>query len=327
MTVKNGSTKEHIILAEELRNLFDEWIRYDTSLTSEAIDAFNHILDSTALTLSSKLFMETDPEKIVSALNGVIFEQWGMQFDNDRNEIRSLFPYTALSGKKGSCVGMSIMYLLLAEKCDWPIFGVLAPDHMFIRFDNGNHRRNIETLRKGEEMDVDWYRRKYSISDTMLYPLKNISSVEVLAVVRFNIGTIFFHRKNYERALQYLEQAVNVLKQFPEAKGNLALVQNELGHPEQALEILIELRKTHPDFRNVSRNIASLQLKCGKYSDALSTYISLSKQFPDDPDVHYGQALAFFRLNKTGEAKDAVEKTLSINSDHTAALKLFAKLN
>jgi tetratricopeptide (TPR) repeat protein len=327
MAGKNESPDKHIILAEELHNLFEEWIRYDASLTSDDVDAFNRILDSTALTLSSKLFMETDPEKIVTALNEVVFEQWGMKFDKDRNDIRSLFPYTALARQKGSCVGMSMMYLLLAGKCDWPLFGVLAPDHMFIRFDNGERHRNIETLRNGEEMDSRWYRTKYSINDTSLYPLENLSSEEVMAAVRFNIGTIYFHRKEFARALHYLEQSVNVLQQFPEARGNLALVHDALGHPEKALSLLVELRKSYPDFRNVSQNIASLQLKCGKYSDALATYISLLKQFPADPDMHYGQAMALFRLHKNSEAIEAVREALSIKSDHTAALKLFDELN
>lgn len=308
-------------------DLFMEWIQHDTSLSAETAEQFNKRLDSAVLKLSSRLFMETDPEKISGELNKLIFTTWGIEFDPDRNNARSLFPYSVLEDRKGSCVGMSLLYLLIAEKCDWPIFAVLAPSHMFVRFDNGSTRRNIETLRKGEAMNREWYSEKYSIRDTSIYPLTNLSRKDVTAVLHFNVGTLYYGRKEYDFAVTHLNKALNLRGDFPDAQGNLALAYEALEQPEKALKILKDLAESYPDFKNIRQNIASLQLRCGKYNDAYTSYSHLANMFVKDPDMYYGLAVALYRLNRGAEAEESVLKALELNPTHKAALDLKKKLS
>ena len=313
-------------LSMTVRELFDEWIQHDTSISGAIVERFNNKLDSAALQLSSRLFMETDPEKITDALNNLVFNTWKITFDRDRNNARSLFPYSVLELKQGSCVGMSLLYLLIAEKCDWPIYAVLAPSHLFVRFDNGTIRRNIETLRKGEAMSREWYREKYSIIDTSLYSLKNLNRKEVAAVLHFNVGTLYFGRKEYESAATHLNEAMTLMGNFPDAQGNLALVYEALKQPDKALRILNDLAESYPDFKNIRRNIASLQLRCGKYGDAYESYSYLSKINKRDPDIYYGLAVAQYRLNRGEEAVSSLSKVLELNPMHKAALDLKRKI-
>ena len=143
MRVKTDSTiKEKVILSREIEKIALQWAQFDTSLPLKN-QLFNRRLDSAVMILSSRLFMVTDPQKIIGSLNQLIFDSWSISFDSDRNNLLSLFPQTVLSGQSGSCVGMSLIYLLIAEKMDWPIYGVLAPSHMFVRFDDGINRFKI----------------------------------------------------------------------------------------------------------------------------------------------------------------------------------------
>ena len=313
-------------LSVVVKELFEIWIRYDSTVDGLVLNRFTRKLDSSALQLSSTLFMETDPDKIVSALNNQIFNEWDMEFDPDRNNVRSLFPYTSLEQKRGSCVGMSLLYLLIAEKCDWPFYGVLAPSHLFVRFDNGSTRRNIETLRKGETMSSEWYAEKYSIKDTAYYPLDNLNRKELQAVLYFNIGTLFYGRKEYQRSVEYLNKALSLMKYLPDAQGNLALAYEALGQPERALKILNDLAEWYPDFRNIKKNIASLQLRSGRFKEAYTSYIRLSKFNRNDPDIFYGLAIALYRLDRGAEAAESLARTLELNPNHKPARDLERKI-
>lgn len=324
ISAKQDSAPATLTLSRELGNIIAEEPAGDSSGTLLA--AFNEKLDSAVLLLSSKLFMETDSRRIISAISDIIFTTWGITFSENRDDLRYLYPHLVLAEKKGSCVGMSLLYLLIAEKAELPLYGVRAPGHMFVRFDNGRERCNIETLRGGEVMDNAWYRQRWAIKDTLLYPLDNLPVSGVLALVKYNLGTVFMNTGNYARAKTSFEQATRMLSDFAEAQGNLALTLEALGDSTGALEMLSALHERHPTLEHIDKNLASLELKCGRYADALTTYTELSFRNPQDPAVHYGRAFALFQQNRPGDCRDALSKTLALDPRHTGALKLMREL-
>ena len=312
------------VLSRELSSIVASEFIGDSS--GALIAAFNEKFDQAVLQLSSKLFMETDGRRIAGSISDYIFTTWGITFNEDRDNRRYLFPHLVVAGKQGSCVGMSLLYLLIAEKMDLPLFAVRAPGHLFVRYDNGTERCNIETLRKGEVMDDAWYRRRWSIRDTALYPLDNLTTSGVLAVIHYNLGTICMNEGNHKKSLAHLEKAIKFLPDFPEAQGNLALVRDALGDSRTALEILAAIRDAHPSFENIDRNLASLQLKCAKYDDALATYSELTCREPGEPQFHYGRGVALFHLKRALDAENALRKVLTLQPDHQGAQQLLARI-
>ncbi len=298
----------------------------DAAIGSDA--PFDRTLDSAARMLSTRLSMETDPQpqRVITALNDCIFNQWGIKFNSDRRNVRYLFPHSVVTERQGSCVGMSLLYLLLGEKIGLPLYGVRAPSHMFVRFDNGNVRLNIETLRKGECMSESWYCRRYAITDTALYPLKNLTVSEVIGVVHYNIGSAFLNEKKYDRAAHHLRSAVDRMPDFPEAQGNLALALDAQGHADRALDILVALRLRHPALEKIDDNVAALQLKCGKYDDALATYTVVVRNQPCDPQAHYGRAVALYQLDRTDEAVTAIRKAIALRPDYREAREMLERI-
>ena len=315
-----------VLLSLELRNLAKEYFSGNSAQSVAAVDSFSLQLDSAALFLSSKLFMEPDPHRSIDAITEYIFTKWAVTFDSNRDNPATLFPHAVLQGKKGSCVGMSLLYLLFAEKMGLPVYGVLAPEHLFVRYDNGKVRFNIETLRKGESMSDGWYRQRWAIRDTGLYPLNNLSPAGVLAVVHYNIGNIFMLREETGKAREHFMKALEFLPGFPEALGNLALVYEADGNPQQALEILAAIKKKHPAFRNIDGNLAALQLKCGKYIAALSLYSQLSQCNPENPDFLYGRGVALFNLNRGEEAADALQRAIELKPAYPEARQLLERI-
>ncbi|MBN1306464.1 MAG: tetratricopeptide repeat protein [Chitinispirillaceae bacterium] len=326
MTAVPARLQPPALLSLQLHRIVQEYRHSDSDSGMDADSSFNGTLDSAALFLSSRLFGESDAERIVNELNAVVFDRWGMAFDNDRNNLQYLFPHCAVAGKRGSCVGMSLLYLLLAEKTGLPLHGVLAPSHFFVRYDDGKTRLNIETLRKGECMSEAWYRQRYGITDTVLYPLRNLTAQEVVAVVHYNLGTICLNRRLYDAAAVYLRHAVSVMPYFCEARGNLALALDGQGESATALELLQALREKHPSLDHIDRNVASLQLKCCAYGDALESFTSACCLSPADAEAHYGRAAALYQLKRTEEAAAACETALALRPGYREARELMGRI-
>ena len=85
----------------------------------------------------------------VKALNRRIFGPAGVRASTDLKDPCNLLPSRVLERKQGYCVGIAAIYLILAERLKLPIYAVATPSHVFLRYDDGTTRINVETLQGG----------------------------------------------------------------------------------------------------------------------------------------------------------------------------------
>lgn len=327
MAMPDLTVPNRVPLSSQLQQCLQMYAAAEDSCTKRTENVASGKLDSIVLELSSRLFLEGDHTRIIREMSSYLFDTLGIEFIDDRNNPDFLFPNRVLDNGKGSCVGLSLLFLLLAEKLDLPIYGVLVPEHMFVRYDKGESQRcNIETLRKGECMSNEWYRKTWNIIDTVTYPLENCTSEKVMAVVEYNIGTIWLSRKQFNKAADWFNRALKKKPVFPEAAGNLALALDGQGKPEKALELLSDLRMKYPKLKNINKNMAALLLRCKQYAGAEKSYSGLARVCPEDAEIYYGLGAALFHLKKNDEAKAALERALQLNDDYSEARELLGRV-
>jgi regulator of sirC expression with transglutaminase-like and TPR domain len=119
-----------------------------------------------------------------------------------------------IDSKKGNCLGLSTLYLSIADKLHLPIYCVYLPGHVILRWDDGEYRRNIDPAMMGCEFSDDYYTSKYNLPKKCLKEgvyLKNLSKKEMIAVLLNSRGSDYAGKKRYEKALKDYNQAL-VLK-------------------------------------------------------------------------------------------------------------------
>ena len=99
-------------------------------------------IDEVANSLREKVNKQS-PQKVIQVINNYLFIEAGF-IDTD-NEWRTFFLNRVIDEKRGSCLGLSILYLSLAQKLNLPVYLVTAPKHYFVRYDDGKFKQNIET--------------------------------------------------------------------------------------------------------------------------------------------------------------------------------------
>jgi hypothetical protein len=113
------------------------------------VHRYRHRVDEIASALLSRMGKGKSPEAIIRAMNHYVFEELKFSPFREAKDSEASFLTFVLDEKKGNCLGLSILYLSIAERIGFSLYGVVAPDHAFVRYEDNVKRINIETTCKG----------------------------------------------------------------------------------------------------------------------------------------------------------------------------------
>ncbi|MFH0888118.1 MAG: transglutaminase family protein [Planctomycetota bacterium] len=179
-------------------------------------------LDRMADAVRPRLEGINEPQKIVEIFNKYFFAELrfeGKQKLDDDPDYDLL--HNVLWRKKGHCVSIGISYLCLAERLHLPFFGVVIPNHFFVRYDDGKRRINIETTSgDGRSMADDEYLREFAplLKDTTgnveikRKLLRNATKKEVLATYLMNALILKYHypKQDKESKIKAVDYAIKM---------------------------------------------------------------------------------------------------------------------
>ena len=170
---------------------------------------------------------------VVETINRFVFDRHGIMPSHDLKDPCNLLPSRVLERRQGYCLGIAAVYLLLAEQLGLPIYAVATPSHVFLRYDDGTRRINIETYKNGANVSDERYIREQNIPDVSIRKgvfLRNLTADGFLAQIHNNLGVIYSERREYASAARAYELALALHPGFPAAYYNYG---NDLLHQEE----------------------------------------------------------------------------------------------
>ena len=93
------------------------------------------------------------------------------------------FPHAVLKGKRGVCLGFSMIYLCLAERLELPVVAAHAPQHIYVKWLNGEGTVSIETTRRGRTYSESDFRDRYRLTEKETKENEYFTPVGRLAVL------------------------------------------------------------------------------------------------------------------------------------------------
>ena len=182
----------------------------------------------------------TDPDKRIRALNTFLYKkgEWNdsiiFKYDDDDLRVSRLsnkFINGYLSTKKGSCITLPMMYVVLAERLGFPIYVTRLPYHFFVRYvpekKIPGFQQNIEATNGGGYASDREYKQNFFVADK---PVKNgvylrtLSKKQYLASLLLINANEWIARKDLEKAKHYLELSMTYDSTFTSAIMNYALI-------------------------------------------------------------------------------------------------------
>jgi len=184
----------------------------DTASPADAPDGECPGLDALVKRAGEAVGGASTPIETIERLNHFFFQSEKFQVTYDLSSSDHLLPGPVIAGKRGYCVGLATIYLILAEELNFPIHGVATPKHVFLRWDDGKFRRNIELFQEGRDVSDKDYIREQKIPQASIDRgvfLANLTEREFLGFIYQNLGVLESQRGEFEQSGKDYSRAIH----------------------------------------------------------------------------------------------------------------------
>ena len=163
-------------------------------------------LDLMALQIQARLPKRASDEEKVRAINDFIFHEMRYRFPphsiwSDDVDVYTFLP-AVMDSRKGVCLGVSILYLSLAQRLNLDLEIITPPGHIYIRYKD---QINIETTARGIHVPSKMY------LGLNTKELQKRSLKEVVGLAFVNQAAVCWHKEKYADAIALYEQALPYL--------------------------------------------------------------------------------------------------------------------
>ncbi len=339
-----SSPGEKIDLAEALILVSSHW--------SESVDPVFLRAELDRLTESARRRLKDarSGKEIIDALRETIHSEGGYRY-TDRVDAQGipvnseeLFLHGLLKTRRGYCMNLSLLYLILGERLELPLYGVALPNHFFVRYDSGTERVNIEATESGAPYSDDFYMRRFGLvtGPATRFFTQNLDKRQTLGAYFSNVGMAHYRKNRVREAVFYLEASARINEQSVEAHNNLANIYTESkqfdqairhyklalrsdpnnaatlfnlglawlenGDKQKALESFLQVTQIDPGFYLAHEYLARLYLDGKKYWDALLHFKKLDEIDPGKFETQVNLGKVYLRLGQYAMALDTLKR-------------------
>lgn len=289
-------------------------------------------LDLMALQIYARLPHGASPKEKIRAISDYIFSEMRFRFPPHSLHAKDIDVYTflpsVLDSRRGVCLGVSILYLCLAQRLGLELEAITPPGHIYVRYvDPQGEITNIETTARGIDVPSEMYLGVETKS------LQKRTIKEVIGLAFVNQASVSWHRNDHETAIKFYEKArpflgddylLNMLLGFNylfvgrEDEGKALLKKNQGKIPEHAIVVdsvsedylagLAGADAIQAIFSEVNERRDSILEKQKKLENIVEKY-------PKFRQGVFHLATTWLQLGREKEALPILEKYIAMNPD------------
>jgi regulator of sirC expression with transglutaminase-like and TPR domain len=211
-------------------------------------------LDSLADRVRSRISELGEPAQSIRALNAVLFEEEGFRGNrDDYYDVRNSFLNDVLDRKLGIPITLSLLYMEVARRVGFPLFGVGMPGHFLAKhydvegrqvlidpYHGGRVLTPAECQRRMEEI----YAGQIAFHADHLMP---VNRRQILIRMLNNLKSIYLATRNLRKALPVVDLILAIYPRSPEDVKQRAILRQTMGNLRGAIDDLEDYLKMLPD--------------------------------------------------------------------------------
>ncbi len=220
------------------------------------IAAYLNTLDRMAAEVEQRLPIERYPLKILKSLNQYLYDDLGYTGNTtDYYNPSNSFLNDVIDQRTGIPITLSLVYLEIAQRLNFPMVGVNMPGHFLIRPDFEDAGIFVDAFHQGEvlfEQDCEErltqvYGRLVELQPSFTAP---VSHKQLLARMLTNLKFIYLNRQDLLKALAAVERILLLFPDNPNELRDRGLLSYQLGYPSQASQDLEMYLAMVPDAKD-----------------------------------------------------------------------------
>jgi regulator of sirC expression with transglutaminase-like and TPR domain len=182
----------------------------------QKIRHYEATLDLMALQILAHMKQPATAEDIIGEINQFIFRDMRFRFPPHSLYAKDIDLYTflpsVLDSRQGVCLGVSTLYLCLAQRIGLELDIITPPGHIYVSYQNGPHVINIETTARGINLPSDTYLGINTKS------LQKRNMKEVVGMAFFNQASVMLGKEDFTSAIKLYETAREYIPDDPLVK-------------------------------------------------------------------------------------------------------------
>src|SRR5947209_2133251 len=218
------------------------------------IEAYVERVEHLAARVAAKVKEPGDPAQSIAALNEVLFQEEMFRGNTvDYYSPRNSFLNDVLDRRLGIPITLALLYMEVARRVGFPLFGVGMPGHFLLKhydvegrqvlidaFNNGHILSPKECQRRVDQI----YSGQLTFQPEFLMP---VSRRQMLTRVLNNLKTIYLSSRNFRKALAIVDLVLVIYPRSPEDVRQRALLRYSLGNLVGAASDLEDYLKMSPE--------------------------------------------------------------------------------
>jgi regulator of sirC expression with transglutaminase-like and TPR domain len=129
-----------------------------------------------------------------------------------RRNLGSRLLSTYVRTRKGNCVSMPILFLIVADRLGLNVHLAMAPLHLFVRYtDPAGVDHNLEATSGGHEARNDWYRTNLPMTDQAIRSgayMRTLSKRETIAAMATTVMDFLLGERRYQEAVDVADAII-----------------------------------------------------------------------------------------------------------------------
>jgi regulator of sirC expression with transglutaminase-like and TPR domain len=231
------------------------------------VAAYLNALDVMAAEVEERLPIERYPLRVLQSLNQYFYDDLGYTGNtSEYYDPRNSFLNQVIDRRTGIPITLSLVYLEVARRLDFPMVGINMPGHFLIRPEFEEVGIFVDAFNRGEilfESDCEQrlaqiYGRPMQLQPSFTAP---VSSRQLLARMLTNLKMIYLNREDLSKALATVERILLLFPDAPMEVRDRGLLYYHLGYRSQAsqdLEIYLAMLPNADDADVIRRLLAQL---------------------------------------------------------------------
>lgn len=316
---------------EDLLNLTPDQIEISQAVLlsqGEAADfqrlaSYKASLDLMALQILARIGIDATPIDKINGINAFIFEELGYRFPPHSLYAKDIDQYTFLSSiidkREGVCLGVSILYLSLAQRIGLPLEIITPPGHIYVRYNTPTYHINIETTARGVHLDD----HVYLGINTRSLSQRNLK--EVVGMIHYNQASVYWQKGENEKVAECYKKAYVYMHDDLRLQELIAINALVLGKKEEANQILLALQNKVDDDEVARDPLAQDILDYSLDAETINTImmpvdetrssilkkkealLEALEKYPKARSLHFNLAATLMQLNRHKEALERLK--------------------
>ena len=206
--------------------------------------------------IKDELGKEVYPLKVIKTINKYLFKELGFKGNKDNYyDPDNSYLNQVIDKKIGIPITLSVIYLEIAKRLDFPMVGIGMPGHFLIRPEFENVGIFVDVFNQGEilfkedcELKLkEIYQQPITLEEHFLTP---VSNQQILGRMLTNLKYIYLNRQEYPKMLRIIELLLQLFPNHPLEIRDRGLLYYQLRQWEKAttdLQLYLSILPTAED--------------------------------------------------------------------------------